>query len=112
MSPEGLLKEGTLGDLKPGAPFRFVTSQGDVFAGATRNYVPAKTFAAMVESLNKAMMNIELASIPGMGQFLYFSLNTWGLPKEDVDALGARIKGIIYGLFPQKPQPGSPCAAQ
>jgi uncharacterized protein YndB with AHSA1/START domain len=112
MSAEGLLKEGSLGDLKPGAPFRFVASQGDVFAGETRNYVPGKTFAAMVESLNKAMMNIELASIPGMGHFLYLSLNTWGLPKEEVDALGARIKGIVFGLFPQKIQPGSASAAQ
>lgn len=102
MSAEGLCKEGDPGELKAGAPFRFVTSEGDIFAGEVRNYVPAKTFAGMVESLNKAMMNIELASIPGMGHFLYLSLNTWGLPKAEIDALGDRLKVIIYGLFPQK----------
>ena len=65
MSPEGLVKEGRLDDLSIGAPFRFVTSGGDVFAGVVRSYVPGKTFSAMVESLNKAMLNIELASMPG-----------------------------------------------
>ena len=36
------------------------------------------------------------------GHFLYRSLVTWGLPKADVDALGARLKAIVWGLFPQK----------
>ena len=112
MSVEGLVKEGRLDDLSIGAPFRFVTADGDVFAGLVRSYVPAKTLSAMVESLNKAMLNIELASIPGQGPFLYLSLSTWGLPKNDVDALGARIKSIVYGLFPQKSgEPSSGCAA-
>ncbi len=46
MSPAGLIKEGGIGDVSIGAPFRFVTSQGDVLAGVVRNYVPGKTFAA------------------------------------------------------------------
>ena len=110
--PGGLLKEGSLDDLSIGAPFRFVTSRGDVFAGVVRNYVPGKTFSAMVESLNKAMLNIEMASMPGRGHFLYLSLSTWGLPKADVDALGARIKSIVYGFFPQTTdEPASSCGA-
>jgi len=112
LSPEGLVREGSLGDFAVGAPFRFVTSQGDILAGVVRNYVPGKSFAAMIESLNKAMMCIEMASVPGSGHFLYLALNTWGLPKLDVDALGARLKAIVYGLFPQKTdQPYSGCAA-
>jgi uncharacterized protein YndB with AHSA1/START domain len=112
MSADGLIKTGSLGDLTIGAPFRFETSQGDVFAGVVRHYAAAKTFSAMVESLNKAIFNIELAAIPGRGHFLYVSLNTWGIPKADVDALGARLKGIVYGLFPQKTEtPASACAA-
>ena len=92
-------------------PFRFETSQGDLFAGVVRNYVPGKTFSAMVESLNKAILNLELASAPGRGHFLYVSLNTWGMPKADVDALGAHLKAIVYGLFPQTTEtPYSACA--
>jgi uncharacterized protein YndB with AHSA1/START domain len=113
MSPEGLVKEGRLDNLSIGAPFRFVTAAGDVFAGVVQNYVPGKTFSAMVESLNKAILILEMASMPGHGHFLYLSLSTWGLPKADVDALGARIKSIVYGLFPQKTdEPKSACAVQ
>jgi uncharacterized protein YndB with AHSA1/START domain len=109
MSPEGLVKEGRLEDISTGARFRFVTAAGDVFAGVVRNFVPGKTFSAMVDSLNKAMLNVEMSSVPGQGHFLYLSLSTWGLPRADVDALGARIKAIVYGLFPQ--QSGEPKAA-
>jgi hypothetical protein len=82
-------------------------------AGIVHNYVQGKTFSAMVESLNKSILNIELAVRPGQGHFVYLCLNTWGLPKEDVDALGARLKSIVYGLFPQQTEtPYSACAAE
>jgi uncharacterized protein YndB with AHSA1/START domain len=113
MSPDGLIKKGSRDDLDIGKPFRFVTSQGDVFAGVVRNCVPGKTFAAMVESLNKAMMCIEMFVVPGGGRFLYISLNTWGLPKAEVLALGDRIRTIVYALFPQGGgEPSSACAAE
>jgi uncharacterized protein YndB with AHSA1/START domain len=112
MSTEGPVKEGRIDDLTVGAPFRFKTSQGDLLAGVVRNYVPGKTFSAMIESLNKSILNIEMASVPGHGQFLYFALSTWGLAKADVDALGARLRSIIYGLFPQQTDtPDAGCAA-
>jgi len=112
MSPEGLVKKGGLDVLTKGAPFRFETSHGDVFAGVVLNFVPAKTFSAMVESLNKAVLNLEMCIVPGKGHFLYLSLNTWGMPKAEVEALGARIKAIVYGLFPQGTEaPFSACAA-
>jgi uncharacterized protein YndB with AHSA1/START domain len=109
MGPDGLGPEGSVSDLSVGAPFRFVTSKGDVLAGVVRTIVPGKTFSAMVESLNKSILNIEMSSIPGHGRFLYLSLTTWGLPRSEVDALGARLKEIVYGLFPQ--QAGEPTAA-
>ncbi len=113
MSPDGLVQEGSSDDLSVGAPFRFVTSQGDVLAGIVRNYVPGKTLAAMVESLNKSILNLEMSSIPGHGQFLYLSLVTWGLPKAEVDALTNRFQAIIYGLFPQQSQsPTAACAVR
>ena len=74
MGADGLVKEGSSDDLTVGAPFRFVTSQGDVFAGVVRNYVPGKTFAAMVESLNKSILNIEMSTIPGHG---HSSISRW-----------------------------------
>ena len=112
MSPEGLVKEGSADDLTPETPFHFVTSKGDVIAGVVRHYAPGKTFSAMVESLNKAILNIEMCSMPGHGDFLYLSMNTWGMPRADVDALGARLKEIVYDLFPQQSQtPSSSCAA-
>ena len=112
MSPDGLVKEGTSDDLAIDAPFRFVTSQGDVLAGNVRNYVAGKTFAAMVESLNKAILIIEMTTIPGQGHFLYLSLVTWGLPMEEVDALRNRFQAIVYGLFPQPTDaPMAACAS-
>ena len=102
LSADGLIKTGTHDDFSIGAPFRFETSQGDLFAGVVRNYVPGKTFSAVVDSLNKSVLNLEMCSVPRGGHFLYVSLNTWGIPKADVDALGTRLKAIVYGLFPQK----------
>ena len=51
MSPEGLVKEGSAPNLASGAPFRFVTAQGDVLEGVVRNFVPGKTFSGLIESL-------------------------------------------------------------
>jgi uncharacterized protein YndB with AHSA1/START domain len=111
MSPEGLVKEGSISDLSIGAPFRFVTADGDVFAGVVRNYVPGKTFSALIENLGKSILAIETTTAPGRGHFLYLSLSTWGLPKADVDALGSRLKSIVYGLFPQNAgEPKAACA--
>ena len=107
----GLVKEGSARDLAIGAPFRFVTAQGDVLAGVVRNCVPGKSFSGLVESLDKSILVIELATVPGRGHFLYLSLSTWGWPKADVDALGARLRSIVYGLFPQKTdEPYATCA--
>lgn len=114
MSTEGFVAKGSLDDLSVGAPFSFETSQGDVFVGVVEKFVPGKTFSAMVESLNKAMLSLEMASMPGRGPFLYICLNTWGMPKDQVDALGGRLKAIVHGLFPKPtdtPSPSSSCAA-
>jgi len=111
LSPEGFCKEGNPRDLSVGSPFRLVTRTGDVLAGVVRNFVPGKTFGAMVESVNKAILNLEMISVPGRGDFLYLSLSTWGVPKAEVDALGARLKSLVYGLFPQKTdEPRAGCA--
>jgi hypothetical protein len=111
MSPAGFLKAGGTGDLAIGAPFRFVTATNDVLAGVVRKLVPEKTFLGLVESLDKAMLWLELATVPGMGSFLYVALSTWGLPKADIDALGERLRSVVYGLFPQSTdKPASACA--
>jgi uncharacterized protein YndB with AHSA1/START domain len=102
MGPRGLVREGSLGDLSIGAPFEFTTKGGDRFSGTVGHHVPAKVFAAVVENLNKAILRIEIGPVPGHGHFLYLSLSTWGLPKADVDALGARLRAIVHDLFPQK----------
>jgi len=113
MSSEGLVKKGSLDDLSIGAPFHVETSQGDSLVGTIRNFVPGKTFSATVESLNKAFLNIEMASIPGRGHFLYLSLVTWGLPAAEVDALRDRFKAVVYGLFPQQTEaPYTGCVAE
>ena len=103
MSPEGLVAKGSPADLSAGAPFSFETSHGDLLAGVVQKFVPGKTFSAVVESLNKSMLSLEMASMPNRGYFLFMSLNTWGMPKDQVDALGSRLKAIVHGLFPQEP---------
>jgi len=113
MSSEGLAKKGSLNDLSPGAPFYIETSQGDSLAGTVRHFVPGKMFSAMVENLNQAILNLEMCSMPGRGHFLYLSLVTWGVPAAEVDALQARLKALVYGLFPQTTEsPYSGCAAE
>ena len=110
MSVNGLIKNGSVGDLSIGGPFRFETSHGDLFAGVVRNYVPGKTFSAIVESLNKAILNIEFTAVPGRADFSYVSLNNWGIRNADVDAPSARLKTIVYGFFPQnRNTPQSAC---
>ena len=112
MSPDGLVKQGSLDGLSAGVPFRIVTSQGHALTGTVRGIVPGKTFSALVESLNKAILNLELTSVPGRGDFLYFSLSTWGLPEAQVDLLRDQFKALLYGLFPQATEtPNTDCAA-
>jgi hypothetical protein len=111
MGPDGLVKEGRLDDLTLGAPFRIVTREGDALEGVVQNYVPGKTFSAMVESLNKAILNIEMATMSGHGHFLYLSLMTWGLAKAEIDGLGDRFKTILHGLFPQQTESPMPACA-
>jgi uncharacterized protein YndB with AHSA1/START domain len=112
LSARGLVEEGSAQNLACGTPFRFVTVGGDVLEGVVRNFVPGKTFSGLIESLGKSILVIELATVPGRGHFLYLSLSTWGLTKADVDALGARLKSIVYKLFPQKTaEPSAACAA-
>jgi uncharacterized protein YndB with AHSA1/START domain len=101
MGQGGLAKKGSLKDLSIGAPFQIETSQDDSLAGTVCDFVPGKRFSALVESLNQAILNLEIACIPGRGHFLYVSLMTWGLPAAEVDALRTRIKTVVFGLFPQ-----------
>ena len=40
-----------------------------------------------------------------------WQLSTWGLLKGEVDAVGARLKSIVYNLFPQQTdEPKAACA--
>jgi uncharacterized protein YndB with AHSA1/START domain len=111
MGADGLVREGNLVDLSPGAPFRMVTSRGDVLEGVVRTCVPGKTFSAMVESLNKAILNIEMTTVPGHGHFLYISLVTWGLSTAETDALRDRFQAIVHELFPRpNASPMAACA--
>ena len=100
MGPTAWGSRGGLADLAIGAPYRFVTSQGDDLAGEVRSVVPGKTLLGLVESLNKAMLNIELASNPRHGDFLYLSLTTWGVPRPEVNALRGRLKEIVSRTLP------------
>jgi uncharacterized protein YndB with AHSA1/START domain len=111
MSPEGFGKDGVPANLAPGSSVRLVTKAGDVLSGVVTSLAPGKTLSAMIENLNKAILNMELTSMPAHGNFFYLSLSTWGLPKADVDALGDRLKSLVYGLFPQKTDdPPAACA--
>jgi hypothetical protein len=113
MSADGLVARRNLDNLTVGAPFAIETSQGDPLAGVIRNHVPGKTFSAMVESLDKSILNLEMSCMTRHGHFLYLCLNTWGMKMDDVDALGGRLKEIVHGLFPQKTaEPSSACGAE
>ena len=56
-----------------------------------------------MESLNKSIMCIEMASVPGRGHFLYLALNNWGLPKPEVDALARTSRRSSTGFFRRRP---------
>jgi uncharacterized protein YndB with AHSA1/START domain len=91
LGPDGLRKEGSLDGLRPGSPFQFATAAGDRLEGTIRNFVPGKTFSALVENLNKAILAIETTTMNGMN-FLYLTLNTWGLPQGVVETQGPRLR--------------------
>jgi uncharacterized protein YndB with AHSA1/START domain len=113
MSPAGFVRDGSVAALEPGSAFRFVTSEGDLLEGTVRKYTYGSSFAAEVANLNRAILVLELTSIPGRGDFLYLAVNTWGLAKHEVDALGARLKRVIHGLFPQQSAgPRAACAGE
>jgi uncharacterized protein YndB with AHSA1/START domain len=110
--PQGLGKDGTIDGLQPGSRFRFRIDEGLQLEGAVRRIVPHKTFAAVIESLNSGLITVELATMGNM-KFLYLTVLTWGLPKEQVDALELGLRGLVQRLFPQpEAMPGAECVAQ
>jgi len=100
MSAQGLLREGRVEDLRAGEPYRFVSADGDALEGAALRSEPPIDFVGTVDNLNRAFLRIQLDDLPMRGyKDANLWLSTYGLPRQQTDALFARWHALLERLF-------------
>jgi hypothetical protein len=99
-SPEGLLRQGSLENLREGDRYEIEAATGDTFEGVVQVLRPPRDFSATVENLNQALLRVHLEELLGVRQ-VWFWLSTYGLPQAEVDAFRGRWHGLLRSLFPQ-----------
>ncbi len=102
LGPEGLVREGSLQDLKADERYSVTAATGDRFEGVVHTFYPKWQFGATVENLNDSLLRVELE--PGGAESLtaYVWLSTWGSPKEEVTAFRDRWAAQLQKLFPER----------
>lgn len=102
MSPQALLREGTLENLKAGDRYRIKTATGDILEGTVLVYNPPKDFTASAENLNNSLFRVLLDDC-GLGAQAVLWLSAYGPPQNEVDAYGQRWQTLLSTVFPENP---------
>lgn len=104
LSPQGLLREGSLENLREGDRYSITAATGDRLEGVVQFLAPPQGFSGTVEKLNKALFRVHLEELLGVRQ-AWVWLSTYGLPRKEVDAFRDRWQNLLDKLFPGKPNP-------
>jgi len=102
MSPQALLREGSLDSLKEGDRYRVTAATGDTFEGSVMVLNPPRDFTASAENLNNSLFRILLDDC-GVGSQAVVWLSAYGPPQAEVDAFQDRWQSILRNLFPENP---------
>lgn len=94
--------EGSVEGLKEGDRYRVEAATGDELAGRVVVNDPPYEFAGTVEGLNDALACLRMHDVggpsPDSGHVACLWLSSWGVPKQEVEALGERWKRLLDGL--------------
>jgi uncharacterized protein YndB with AHSA1/START domain len=98
MSPDGLLREGSLDRLQEGKPYSIAAATGDTFQGEALVVRPPREFSATVANLHNSLMRVALDKC-GKQPEAWIFLETFGLPEEEVTAFRDRWQKLLESLF-------------
>ncbi|MFQ5695616.1 MAG: SRPBCC domain-containing protein [Terriglobia bacterium] len=100
LSPQGLLRQGTLANLREGDRYSITAATGDALQGVVQVLAPPKDFSASVENLNNALFRVLLDKHRGIPEAIIW-LSAYGLPPAEVQAFQARWTEHLRQLFPE-----------
>lgn len=98
----GFAREGRIDGLKEGDGYGVTAATGDVFAGRVVVNDPPYEFSATVEGLNDGLLALRTHDVagpdPSHGHAASVWISAWGVPQQDLAALGERWKKLLDGL--------------
>ena len=97
MTPDFLLQAGKLENLKPGDRYSFRTASGDSFEGVIQTFNPPLEIYGTVENFNHGIFEIHLDELFGYRDVM-FQLSTYGVPREQVEGVEARMQKLLRRL--------------
>lgn len=99
---DGFTREGSIDGLREGDRYRVTAATGDAFAGSVLVNDPPYEFAGTVASLDDGLVCLRTYDVAGPepkdGHAASLWLSTWGVPRQDLEALGARWKQLLDRL--------------
>jgi uncharacterized protein YndB with AHSA1/START domain len=99
---EGLVREGRLDGLAEGDRYRVVAATGDVLEGTVVVNDPPYEFAGTVVGWNDGLLSLRTHDAAGPlqkdGHAAGLFISTWGMPRQDVEALGERWRRLLDAL--------------
>ncbi len=98
MTPQGLLKQGSLEGLHVGDRYALTAVTGDRLTGVVQTYHPPQGFCGTVEGLNNAFFFILLDKCRGPEVWVW--LATYGVTQAEVDAFRDRWSRLLANLLP------------
>lgn len=106
LSADGFHCDAGIDALAEGAPFSFVTADGDRFEG-TALCCQHREFSGMVDNLGSAFLRIAVENCGG-SWMVWLWLATYDRPAEEVSALTQRWEKMVDRLFQQVAAPTPP----
>ena len=99
MSPQGILKEGSLKGLGEGDRYALTLTTGDRFEG-TVVINDALDFSGTVTNMGNSILRVMVENCFGAQEaHLWFS--SWTLPEADIKKMGTRFRETLDKLYPQ-----------
>jgi uncharacterized protein YndB with AHSA1/START domain len=99
MGPNGLLAEGGLAELTPGARYSLRSPAGDDFIGIIKTLSPPFEFSGTVENLGDSLIRIAVEHFQVEPMSMIW-LATYGLSQVELDQLRVGLQAMLDRFFP------------
>ena len=98
MSPQGILKEGSLGSPSEGDRYKITTASGDPLEGVVLMMKHPTDFAGTVENMDDSLLRIMFEECFGHPEAQMW-LATWGMPEAQVREIEKRWTDLLITLY-------------